>query len=245
MEFTDKAVCITGASVGIGYACALKFAENGANLILMDINGEKLKAVREQCLKMTEKVSIYTCDVSDEAAVKAVFEDALAKYGTVDVLINNAAVWRDSAKFIDAPTELWQRYWNINVMGTVFCTKAVLPNMMRQRSGHIVNVASVAGVYGNGSMSFYSATKGAIISMTKALAKEVAKSGIQVNAVSPGTVSDSSDADVDSFQPNDMSHMGRTGTDRENAELIYFLSTDRCLYLSGQNVQIDGVRHLI
>ena len=245
MEFTNKTVCITGASVGIGYACALKYAENGANLILLDINGEKLQQVSEQCRKMNVRVDAYTCDVSDEAAVKAVFDDALSKCGVIDVLVNNAAVWRDSAKFIDAPTELWQRYWNINVMGTVYCTKAVLPAMTEQHSGHIVNVASVAGVYGNWCMSFYSATKGAVISMTKALAKEVVKSGIQVNAVSPGTVSDSSDADIDSFQPNDMSHMGRTGTDRENAELIYFLSTDKCLYLSGQNIQIDGVRHLI
>ena len=127
-------------------------------------------------------------------------------------------------------------------MGTVYVTRAVLPSMLAQHYGKIINVASVAGVYGNANMAHYSATKGAIISFTKALAKEVCESGVLVNAVSPGTVSPSENDDIDFHKPSSLSYMGRTGTDRENADLICFLVSDRAGYISGQNIQIDGCR---
>ena len=127
-------------------------------------------------------------------------------------------------------------------MGTVYVTQAVLPDMIAAGWGRVINVASVAGVYGNAKMACYSATKGAIISLTKALAKEVVENGVLVNAVSPGTVSTSKEKDMDFYAPSELSYMGRTGTGHENADLICFLASEQASYLTGQNIQLDGCR---
>ena len=118
----------------------------------------------------------------------------------------------------------------------------VLPKMLENGYGRIINVGSVAGVYGNANMVHYSATKGALISMTKALAKEVTDKGVLVNCVSPGSVSPSGNKDMNYFENSELSFMGRTGTDMENANLICFLASDEASYISGQNIQIDGCR---
>ena len=245
MKFKNKVALITGASAGIGRATALNLAEQGAKLILLDINYEKLKAVREELSLDAEDIRIYECDISDEARVSEVVADAITHFGKIDILVNNAAIWKSHAAFVDLPTEEWKRFFDINVMGTVYVTKSVLPEMIKHGYGRIINVASVAGVYGNKTMSHYSATKGAVISFTQALAKEVVGNGILVNAVSPGTVSPSSIEDVDYSQPSELSYMGRTGTDRENANLICFLASDDASYIVGQNIQIDGCRKKI
>ena len=143
---------------------------------------------------------------------------------------------------LETPTEEWKKFIDINVMGVVYFTKAVLPSMLKNAWGRIINVASVAGVYGNANMVHYSATKGAIISMTKALAKEVADKGVLVNAVSPGSVSPSDNHDIDHTEESQLAFMGRTGSDRENANLICFLASEEASYISAQNIQIDGCR---
>ena len=182
------------------------------------------------------------CDVSNEQAVNEAVAAAVEKFGKIDILVNNAALWRNGKSFLETPTEQWVKYMNINVMGVVYCTKAVLGGMLERSWGRVINVASVAGVYGNANMSPYSATKGAVISFTKALAKELAQYNITVNSVSPGSVSRSNHPDIDFFEPSELSFMGRTGTDRENADLICFLASEKAGYISGQNIQIDGCR---
>ena len=132
--------------------------------------------------------------------------------------------------------------FDVNVMGTVYFTKAVIDQMIEDGYGRIINVASVAGVYGNRKATHYSATKGALISFTKALAKEVTGLGVTVNAVSPGSVSPAEQADIDYTQPSTLSFAGRTGSCRENADLICFLASEKAGYISGQNIQIDGCR---
>ena len=127
-------------------------------------------------------------------------------------------------------------------MGVYLCTKAVIDGMLENKYGRIINVASVAGVYGNAKMVHYSATKGAVIAMTTALAKEVTSRGVLVNCVSPGSVSPSDEKDMDYTMPSELSFMGRTGTDRENANLILFLASDEASYVAGQNILIDGCR---
>jgi len=242
MNFNGKTVLITGAAVGIGRACALQFARGGANVVLIDLNGETLHKTEEETKEITKNVLAYTCDVTDHAAVLGVVEAATRQFGSIDILVNNAALWRDRASFCDADMALWKKYMDVNVMGTVYCTQAVINQMIQKGYGRIINVASVAGVYGNVKMAHYSATKGAVISFTKALAKEVAAKGITVNAVSPGSVSPADNPDIDFFKPSELSFMGRTGTDRENADLICFLASDKAGYISGQNIQIDGCR---
>ena len=240
-----KTALVTGASVGIGKATAIKLAEEGYDVVLMDINEEKMLQTQAECEKLGAKVKAYVCDVSNEEQVNASVADSLEFFGSIDVLVNNAALWKTSESFLDTPIDQWKQYFDVNVMGMVYVTRAVLPKMIENGYGRIVNVASVAGVYGNKNMSCYSATKGAIISLTKALAKEVAESGVTVNSVSPGTVSDSGKDDLYHTVPNPLSYMGRSGSDMENAELICFLCGDKVPYISGQNIQIDGCRKIL
>jgi len=242
MNFNGKIALITGASVGIGRAVALKLAAGGAKLILADINPETLEHVKKEILEYTEDVLTFCCDVSREEEVNSMAEASLAHFGRIDILVNNAAVWRCKSSFLDTSVEDWKKFLDINVMGTVYCTRAVLGQMLENGYGRIINVASVAGVYGNANMVHYSATKGAVISMTRALAKEVSSKGVLVNCVSPGSVSPSTDLDPNAYVPSELSFMGRTGTDMENANLICFLASDEASYIAGQNIQIDGCR---
>ena len=245
MKFSNKTALVTGAARGIGRAVALEMAKEGASLILLDVDMEKLTAVKAELASVCENVLIYSCDISDKARVNEVVTDAVAKLGPVHILVNNAALWRTHAPFIDYDMDEWLRYFDINVHGTAYVTRAVLGGMIDMEYGRIVNVSSVAGVLGNRNMACYSATKAAVIAFTKSLAKEVVGKGVLVNAVSPGSVSSSEEDDIDFTQPTELSYMGRTGSDRENANLICFLASDDASYISGQNIQIDGCRKLL
>ncbi len=241
-KFNGKVALVTGAAVGIGRATALLLAESGAKTVIIDLNYEKLRKVKKEIEDLGGEVLTYECDVSDEKRVAEVVKDAEERFGKTDILVNNAALWQNSSPFAETPTDLWRKYIDVNIMGTVYFTKAVIDGMTRRGFGRIINVASVAGVYGNRNMSFYSASKGAVISFTKALAKEVAANGVTVNSVSPGSVSPSDIDDIDHAQPSDLPYIARTGSDRENAELILFLASDAASYISGENIIIDGCR---
>ena len=198
MDFTNKVALVTGAAVGIGRATAILLAQNGAKLVLVDINGEKLEALKAELAEYGVKILTFVCDVSDEQAVNKVAEESLKAFGKIDILVNNAVLWRSKSSFLNTPTEEWKKYIDINVMGTIY--------------------------------------------FTKALAKEVTDKGVLVNSVSPGSVSPSDNYDIDHTQESTLSFMGRTGSDRENANLICFLASDAASYISGQNIQIDGCR---
>lgn len=249
MDFKGKNALVTGAASGIGRATAITLAENGATVVIVDIDCEKLMLTKEELAQTGAEVFAYVCDISNEDAVSDVVADVLSKLGRIDILINNAAVFRDFCDFVSSSTALWRKYIDINIMGTMFFTRALLPKMIENAYGKIVNVASVAGVYGNPNMAHYSATKGAVIAMTKALAKEVIDKGINVNCVSPGSVSGSSDRNIDGVVHEGFSayatYIGRSGSHRENASLICFLASDAASYISGENVQIDGCRKQI
>lgn len=242
MKFKDKTVLVTGAAVGIGRAAAIKFAQNGANLVLVDIDIKKLENVKKEIEVYTKNVLIFQCDVCDETSVYTVVTEAEKVFEKIDVLVNNAALWRCWATFTDTSTDEWRKFVDVNILGVVYCTKAVLSKMLENGYGRIINVSSVAGVYGNANMVHYSATKGALIAMTKALAKEVADKGVLVNCVSPGSVSPAENPDMNYSEKSELSFMGRTGTDMENANLICFLASEEASYISGQNIQIDGCR---
>lgn len=241
----NKVAMITGASVGIGRAVALQMAEKGAKLVLLDMNRETLRSLENELKAYKCEALCFVCDVSNIENVNACVKEAIEKFGKIDILVNNAAIWRIWEKFLETSVEKWNQFINVNVMGVVHCTKAVLPSMIENGYGRIVNVASVAGVYGNANMVVYSATKGALIAMSKALAKEVAEHGIIVNSVSPGMVSPSTNPDIEHTQPTEMCYVGRTGSDRENADLICFLASEKNGYIVGQNIQIDGCRKKI
>ncbi len=241
MDFSNKIALITGASVGIGRAVAIKMAQKHAKLVLADVDEKGLESLKAE-LEYTTDILICKCDVSKEKDVDSVVKAAYSRFGKVDILINNAALWRSFQPFTENDMALWQQYIDINVMGTVMFSRAVIGKMLENGYGRIINVASVAGVYGNAFMVPYSATKGAVIAFTKALAKEVTDKGVLVNSISPGSVSPSSNLDINYSEPSELSFMGRTGTDAENANLICFLASDEASYISGQNIQIDGCR---
>jgi len=242
---SKKVAMITGASVGIGRAVALRMASEKIDLVLVDINETALNKVVEEVTALGVKALGFVADVSNEERVNEVVKKANEEFGKIDILVNNAAIWRCFDSFINLETEKWRKIIDVNVLGAVYCIKAVLPKMIENKYGRIVNVASVAGVYGNAGMSAYSATKGALIAMTKALSKEVISDGIIVNSVSPGLVSPSDNEDIDYFELSDRCYAGRTGTDRENANAIYFLCSDEVGYIVGQNIQVDGCRRML
>ena len=240
--FKGKTAIITGAAVGVGRAVGMVLAEGGANVVLVDLDPETLATTEKEIKAITENVLAITCDVSDNEAVQEAVKKSNARFGKVDILVNNAGLWRERGYFTEVSLDLWKRFLDVNVMGSVNFTKAVIDEMIENGYGRIINVASVAGVYGGKRFCHYSATKGALIAFTKSLAKEVATKGITVNAVSPGTVSSSQNRDIDFYEESPLSHMGRTGTNRENADLICFLASEKAGYISGQNIQIDGCR---
>ncbi len=237
IELTGKTAIITGASVGIGEATAEKFAELGCNLVLVARSFDKLEALKEKLGKKVD-VLIFKCDVSDEEAVKDIVKKSVEHFGKIDILVNNAAIWRRWIPFAETESSMWKDYIDCNILGTMYFTHEVLQNMLENHYGRIINIGSVAGVYGNALQVDYSMTKGAIISFTKALAKEVTDKGILVNCVSPGSVSNKQDVP----EASDLSFTGRTGTHTENANLIAFLASDEASYISGQNYQVDGCR---
>jgi len=237
MEFQNKTVIVTGASIGIGKATAIEFAKGCANVCIVDVNSEGLESVKGEIEKLGSCVSVYVCDISDEAKVRAVTADVLARYGRIDVLVNNAGLWRGAKPFAETTSDDWKRRIDVNILGLMYFTHAVLPTMIKKRYGRIINVGSVAGTFGIQNMAAYSMTKGAVSSFTKALAKEVADVGITVNNVVPGSVRNEGAA-----KETDMCYMNRRGELEEFAYLISFLASDKAAYISGQDYRIDGCR---
>ena len=240
MDFLNKTVVITGASVGIGKATAIEFAREGAEVCMIDINAEALDAVHTEIKSMGASARAFICDVSDEQRVREVTQEIINQYGKIDVLVNNAGLWRSWKPFVETTSEEWKKRLNVNILGLMYCTHEVLPHMLKQSYGRIINIGSVAGIYGNANMADYSMTKGAVSSFTKALAKEVAGHGITVNNVVPGTVrNEGAGSEIG------LCYMGRRGELQEYAYLICFLASDKAAYISGQDYQIDGCRKSI
>lgn len=236
MDFSGKTALITGAGRGIGEACALQLARGGAQIVVNDLKAENLQ---ELCQKLDQMNAAYLacpCDVADEAAVRTMVAKAIETFGKIDILVNNAGIFRAHYQpFKDQISAYWKQKIEINILGTMYCTHAVMPGMMERRYGRIINVSSVAGVYGLRNMVDYSMTKGAVIAFTKALAKELGPSNITVNAVAPGNISTYSELP-------ELSFLGRSGTAEECANVITFLASDEASFVSGQNYQVDGCR---
>ncbi len=236
MDFKGKNAIITGCGKGIGRAIALGLASRGAGLILMDLNEENLKKVAAEAAAFGVRVKTECLDVSDEAAVRRAIDGAIGEFGQVHILINNAGIY-PKGNFLETASEDWKRVIDVNILGTMIPTHAVLPHMIEKGYGRIVNIGSVAGVYGVRYFVEYSMSKGAVISFTKALAKLVSDKGVTVNCVSPGSI------DVTgSKKMEDHSFMGRAGTPEECAALVLFVASDEASYISGQNYQVDGCR---
>ena len=239
MRFENKIAIVTGAALGIGQAAAQQLAAGGATVILTDINEETLQRTCEEIRSAGGCAEWMICDVSDEEQVRRMTAEVEERFGRIDILINNAGIWRiDRGPFVESCSEFWKKKVNVNILGSMYCAHAVLPGMLERRYGRIINISSVAGVYGIGNMTDYSMTKGAINGFTLALAKEVTEFGVTVNAVAPGNIITASHENNNV----NLSFAGRSGSSEECANVICFLASDAASYVSGQVYQVDGCR---
>lgn len=236
-EFSGKVAFITGGAKGIGRAISLGFAKGGADIIITDIKEEYLNATAEEARAYGVKVKTALFDVADEAASRKAIKDAEEEFGKIDILVNNAGIYPGS-DFLAVDSDHWKKLININILGSMYPIQAVLPGMIERGYGRIVNIGSVAGVYGLGCFVDYSMTKGAIIAMTKALAKVYTEKGVTINCISPGSINVTERDDV----MLEHSFMGRPGTPEELANAVLFVASEKASYISGQNYIVDGCR---
>lgn len=242
MRFKNKTVIITGAATGIGKSTAIRLGYEGANVIIIDIKEDLANAVAEEISKQGGTALAFQSDVRDSAKIYHIVDETVNRYGGVDILINNAggpAGWYYKEKhrrFIDTTEETWRMIVDINLIGTMIVTRAVLDYMIEKRKGKIINVGSVAGVTGLKNMVDYSAAKGGVIAMTRALAIELGEYNINVNCVSPGS--------IDTHNGGPATYLKRLGKPDEVANLILFLASDESDFITGQNYIIDGGRVL-
>jgi 3-oxoacyl-[acyl-carrier protein] reductase len=242
MLFEGKVSLITGASQGIGETIALDLAAEGATVLLVDIQKDKLEAVKARIQSLKGKADVYTADVSKLDQAAAVVEAAVKAHGRVDHLVNNAGIARDNL-LLRMKEDEWDAVLAVNLKGVFNFTKAVLRSMVQARRGRIVNVASVVGLMGNAGQANYAASKAGVIGFSKSIAREVAARGITVNCVAPGYISTAmtdklSDEVKQAFL--DLIPMKRLGSPEDVAQAVKFLLSDAAGYITGQVIGING-----
>ncbi len=242
MQLQDKVAIVTGASRGIGAAIAQKFCEEGANVMLCSRSEASVAAVAEPLAEKGFNAKFVQADVSQKSDVEALVNLTLNEYSRIDILVNNAGITRDTL-LMRMKDEDWDTVLHSNLTGTMYCARAVLRTMMRQKSGRIINVSSVIGLMGNAGQANYAASKAGIIGLTKSLAKEIGSRGITVNAIAPGFITtdmtaDFSEADLERIRA--MIPLAAFGTPEDVAELTLFLASDASRYITGQAIQVDG-----
>ncbi len=250
-KLTDKIAMITGAGSprGIGRSIALALAEQGAKIALCDLNGDGLAAVAEEVKKITPDVMTLRMNVTDSAGIQTAVGAIVAKWGRLDILVNNAGVTQP-VKVLDMTEADWDRVVDINMKGTFLCTKAALPQMLKQKYGRIVNMSSVSGKRGGGVFggAHYSAAKAGILAFAKALSREVSPEGITINAVAPGLVATDIRGGLESEEEQarmtaDIPRR-RMATPREVAACVCFLASDEADYITGEEIDLNGGSHM-
>ena len=238
-----KTVLITGAAGGIGRAAALAFARDGYNVA---VHYNKSQAAAEELCRELESMGVKAvpvqADISDSPAVEKMLTNVRAAIGTVGVLVNNAGI-AEQALFSDITEEMWDRMFDINVKGAYLCAKAVLPDMIHEKCGRIINISSMWGISGASCEVHYSASKAALIGFTKALAKEVGLSGITVNCIAPGVIDTKMNGHLSPDIMEELKNetpLNRIGTPEDVAEAILFLASERSSFITGQVLSVDG-----
>ena len=239
----NKIVLITGAGRGIGRAIAIALAKEGAEVVI-NYNGseERAKEVKQTIEENGGKASIYKCNVSDFAACEAMIKDIVKEYGHLDILVNNAGITKDGL-LMKMSEEDFDAVISTNLKGVFNCIKHISRQMLKQKSGRIINISSVSGVMGNAGQVNYSASKAGVIGMTKAVAREMATRGITCNAVAPGfIVTEMTDVLSDTIKENITNQipMRRFGQTKDVANLVAFLASEEAGYITGQVVGVDG-----
>ncbi len=236
---SEKLALVTGASRGIGKACALELAKAGYDIIVNYAgNAEAAEKTVQEIKALGVDAAAYKFDVSNKEEVDKSIAEIIEKYGRIDVLVNNAGITRDGL-FMRMSEENWNAVINTNLSSAFFVSQPVVKIMMKQRSGAIVNMASVVGVSGNAGQANYSAAKAGLIGLTKTLAKELGSRGIRVNAVAPGFINTDMTKDLDTSKFTEFIPLKRLGEPEDIAKVVKFLAVDAD-YVTGQVLEVDG-----
>ena len=238
-----KTALITGAARGIGKALALKFASEGANVAFTDlVIDENGKATEAEIAAYGVKAKGYASNAADFAQTEEVVAEVLKDFGSIDILVNNAGITKDGLMMRMTEGQ-WDAVINVNLKSAFNFIHAVLPGMMRQRKGSIINMASVVGVHGNAGQSNYAASKAGLIALAKSIAQEVGSRGIRANAIAPGFIETAMTAALPDEVRADWAKkipLRRAGKPEDIADVAVFLASDLSSYVSGQVIQVDG-----
>jgi 3-oxoacyl-[acyl-carrier protein] reductase len=237
-----KTALVTGASQGIGRACALALAQAGARVALAARNEAKLNEVAAEIAAAGGHAAVFTLDVASEESIKACAKAAVAHFGSVEILVNNAGVTRDNLALSMKRAE-WDDVLNTNLTGTFLLTQALLRPMLKARWGRIISITSVVGETGQAGQANYAASKAGLIGMTRSLARELASRNITANAVAPGYIETAMTAVLKDEQRAAMLAqipLGRVGTDADIAAAVRFLASDDAAYITGHVLDVNG-----
>jgi 3-oxoacyl-[acyl-carrier protein] reductase len=238
----NKVAVVTGAGRGIGEAIARRLAGEGAAIAVCDVMLDNAKQVADSLAKAGTKAAAYAVNVTDGKQVTEVCDKIVADFGRVDVLVNNAGITRDNL-LLRMSEQDWDLVLGVNLKGAFLFSKALIPAMMKQRGGAIVNIASIVGVMGNAGQANYSASKAGMIGLTKTIAKEYAKRGIRANAIAPGFIQTAMTEKLTDEQKKMQTEyigLGRLGQPDDVANVVLFLASDLSGYVTGQVVGVDG-----
>ena len=242
MRLKDKVAIITGSGRGLGREAAILFAQEGARVVVCDINEEAAADTAKTISDAGGTAASVRVDVTDVDSVKAMTDHAMDRFGRIDILVNNAGITAD-AMLVKMTDEQWDRVINVNLKGVFNCARAAAAIMIQQGSGKIINTASVVGVYGNFGQSNYIATKAGIIGMTKGWAKELGRKGINVNAVAPGfTMTEMMSTVPEKVLTTirEKTPLGRLGEPKDIAYAYLYLASEESNFVNGAVLQVDG-----
>jgi len=242
LKLTGRVALVTGAAQGIGKAVALLLARNGSDIVVSDINLEKAEETANEINSIGRKALAVKVDVANWNDVEQMVEVILEKFAKIDILVNNAGITRDKL-ILRMTDEDWDAVLNVNLKGTFHCTKAVVRHMAKQRSGKIVNIASVVGEMGNAGQANYSASKAGVIGLTKTIAREFAQRGININAIAPGYIETPMTEALPEKAKEELKRlipMERLGKPEDVAEAVLFLVSEESNYITGQVLNVNG-----
>ena len=242
MRLQNKISLITGAAQGIGLSTAIRFAQEGAIVILTDLDKIAGESAQTEVRKLSPQSTFVYLDVTERDSVQSCVNEILGRFGRIDILINNAGIIAD-AQFLKMPEEDWDRVIAINLKGVFNCSQAVAPFMAAQGYGKIINASSISGVYGNFGQTNYAAAKAGVIALTKVWARELGRKGILVNALAPGFIESAMTAAVPEKVRESVvqkTPLGRMGRADEVANAYLFLASDESSFINGAVLHVDG-----